>query len=201
MFSLTIVSGPCRPDSTGSSLVSEVTQQSLARPGCNIRTVDNTTLVPTLVRDAAVSTSQPLLVRVTANVTLGPGLLRPISIRRPVLLLGMASALTSVDLGMVVNQLNVTSPYGKIYWQSLVLENLAPGAFWREHALCDSDISAAAAGQHKDPSAAGCSPDTPQVLRTALDEACSSRRSSCQQLLGRTLVAGANGGDHTAKEL
>jgi hypothetical protein len=80
-----------------------------------------------LLRDAANATSQPLLLRVVANVTLGPGINQSIPIRRPVVLLGMVSAPTSVDLGMVVNQLNVTLPFGKITWQSLVLENLAPG--------------------------------------------------------------------------
>jgi hypothetical protein len=33
----------------------------------------------------------------------------------------------SVDLGMVVNQLNVTGPYSSLVWQSVILENAAPG--------------------------------------------------------------------------
>lgn len=40
---------------------------------------------------------------------------------------GLFSRPTSVDLGMVVNQLNVTAPLSKLFWQSVVLENLAPG--------------------------------------------------------------------------
>jgi hypothetical protein len=36
----------------------------------------------------------------------------------------------SVDLGMAVNQLNVTAPYASVVWQSLILENVGPGARW-----------------------------------------------------------------------
>jgi hypothetical protein len=86
-------------------------------PGCNVRSVDNRTLVPTLLRDAGVRTAQPLLVRITTNVTLGPGLNSSIPIRRPVLLMGLASAVTSVDFGMVVSQLNVTTPGAQLAWQ------------------------------------------------------------------------------------
>jgi hypothetical protein len=89
--------------------------------------VDNTTVIPTLLQDAGTTSQQLLLVSLIANVTLGPGISNAIPIRRPILMLGMVSALTSVDLGMVVNQLNVTPPFGQITWQSLVLENLAPG--------------------------------------------------------------------------
>jgi hypothetical protein len=88
-----------------------------ARPGCNTRTVDNATLVRTLLRDASIATPQPLLVRITSNVTLGPGLNGSLPIRRPVLLLGLASVPTSVDFGMVVNQLNVTAPGAQLAWQ------------------------------------------------------------------------------------
>jgi hypothetical protein len=68
-----------------------------------------------------------MLIRLMDDVTLGPGITHSIPIRRPILLLGMVSAPTSVDMGMVVNQLNVTPPFGQITWQGLVLENLAPG--------------------------------------------------------------------------
>jgi len=127
VFSLTLVSGPCiLPNSLGSPW-NQSLQQFPSIVGCNVRTADNNTLAATLLRDAANSTNQPLVVRLVTNVTLGPGLLQPIPIRRPVVLLGMASAVTSVDLAMMVNQLNVTLPRGRMYWQSLVLENLAPG--------------------------------------------------------------------------
>lgn len=96
-------------------------------PGCNLMAADNATLVPMLLANASVRTSEPLLIRITTNVTLGRNIRGSVPIRRPVILLGMASALTSVDLEMVVNQLNVTPPTGTLVWQGLVLENLAPG--------------------------------------------------------------------------
>lgn len=46
-------------------------------------------------------------------------------------LLGMASSLTSIDFGMTVNVLNVTPPTGTLMFQGLVLENLAPGGSCR----------------------------------------------------------------------
>jgi hypothetical protein len=50
---------------------------------------------------------------------------------RPVILVGLFSRPTSVDLGMVVNQLNVTAPHASLVWQSLILENAAPGVHRR----------------------------------------------------------------------
>jgi hypothetical protein len=127
VFSLTLVSGPCSIPYEDSLQYQSATQQGPAIPGCNMRSVDNKTLVPTLLRDATNVSTVPLLIRVMSNVTLGVGITRSIPIRRPIVLLGMVSSLTSIDMGMVVNQLNVTLPYGKITWQSVVLENLAPG--------------------------------------------------------------------------
>jgi hypothetical protein len=45
-----------------------------AQHGCAVRVADNSTLVPTLLQDADVSTQQPLLVIVPFNVSLGRGL-------------------------------------------------------------------------------------------------------------------------------
>jgi hypothetical protein len=50
------------------------TAAASGRGGCGVRSVDNSTLIPTLLRDAAVPTAQPLLVLLTANVSLGLGL-------------------------------------------------------------------------------------------------------------------------------
>lgn len=125
LYSVTILTGPCNP-AVGHVAFSGV-QTNL--PGCNIRTVNNETLVPTLQRDATINTTQPLLVRITSNVTLGPGLEGPIVVQRPVLLLGTSSAPISVDMGMMVNHLHVLAPTAQLAWQALVLENLAPGGF------------------------------------------------------------------------
>jgi hypothetical protein len=100
---------------------------SLNLSDCNVRTANDTSLIPTLLKDAAIKTNKPLLIRIIANVSLGAGLNQPIQIRRPVMLLGMTSALVSVDLGMAVNTLNVTAPGAQLSWQGVVLENLAPG--------------------------------------------------------------------------
>jgi len=40
---------------------------------------------------------------------------------------GLYSQPTSIDFGMVVNQLNVTAPYSAMYWEAVIFENVAPG--------------------------------------------------------------------------
>lgn len=127
LYSVTLVSGPCNPVSAQSSTtVEDLVAFYPEQPGCNVRVATNSTLVPVLLRDATINTTQPLLVRIATNISLG--LERPIVIRRPVLLLGTSSAPVSVDLGMVVNQLDVSAPIAQLAWQAVVLENLAPGA-------------------------------------------------------------------------
>jgi hypothetical protein len=68
-------------------------------PGCNARKADNQTLVATLQSEGSIRTDTPLLIRLLANATLGPGLSTAIDIRRPVVLLGMTSLVTSIDFG------------------------------------------------------------------------------------------------------
>jgi hypothetical protein len=127
VFSLTLVSGPCSIPYEDALAYQSTMQQAPVIPGCNMRSVDNKTLVQTLLRDATNVSTVPLLIRVVSNTTLGVGITHSIPIRRPIVLLGMVSSPTSIDMGMVVNQLNVTLPHGKITWQSVILENLAPG--------------------------------------------------------------------------
>jgi hypothetical protein len=69
----------CRPNSTAVYALPfaehlAAAAAAPARGGCGVRSVDNSTLIPTLLRDAAVPTAQPLLVLLTANVSLGLGL-------------------------------------------------------------------------------------------------------------------------------
>ncbi|WIA35332.1 hypothetical protein OEZ86_003786 [Tetradesmus obliquus] len=130
--SVTIIAGPCRPTSSQQYALpatqTMAAAAAAARNGCAVQVADNSTLVPTLQQKAAVATQQPLLVLVPFNVSLGRGLAAgAIQVRRPVILVGLFSRPTSVDLGMVVNQLNVTAPYSSFVWQSLILENAAPG--------------------------------------------------------------------------
>jgi hypothetical protein len=96
-------------------------------PGCNVRFCNNETLIPTLLRDATINTTQPLFIRLVSNVTLGANVQRPIVFLRPVLFLGSASSMISVDFGMVVNQLDVSALTAQLAFQAVVLENLAPG--------------------------------------------------------------------------
>jgi hypothetical protein len=81
-----------------------------ANTGCNFRAVNNASIIPTLVNVGGVQTPEPLLVFVTSNVSLGSGLkVGAIPINRPVVLVGLYSVPTSIDMGMVVNQINATS--------------------------------------------------------------------------------------------
>eukprot|EP00775_Hariotina_reticulata_P008079 gene8079-8273_t len=88
---------------------------TLIGPACNISSI-------------AVIPGQDTAASVVSNVSLGQGL-QPgaIDIRRPLLVMGLHSQPTSIDFGMVVNQLNVTAPHSAIYWEAVVLENAAPG--------------------------------------------------------------------------
>jgi hypothetical protein len=129
LYSVTVVSNPCRAaEAVQHDTFKDVALAMANSRGCNVRFETNETLVATLRRDAAIETSQPLLVRILSNVSLGLNLDRPIVFRRPVLLLGTSSVPVSVDLGMVVNQLDTSALSGQLAWQALVLENLAPGA-------------------------------------------------------------------------
>jgi hypothetical protein len=130
LYSVTVVSGPCRAADAMQQQqpVEDAALVMASSAGCNVRFETNETLVPMLRRDAGIATSQPLLVRIITNVSLGTNLDSPIIFRRPVLLLGASSVPISVDLGMVVNQLDTSALSGQLAWQALVLENLAPGA-------------------------------------------------------------------------
>jgi hypothetical protein len=91
----------------------------------------NATLVPALTLHAGALSRAPLLVYVASNVSLGLAPPLPASgvvVRRPLVIVGLQSLVTSVDLGMVVNQLNETgSPYSNVTFVGLALENCAPG--------------------------------------------------------------------------
>lgn len=94
-------------------------------------TATNSTLVPSLIANAAAVTPQPLLVYITTNVSIGAFPSLPatgVPINRPVVFVGLQSLVTSIDFQMVVNQLNATgSQYSNVTFVGLALENLAPG--------------------------------------------------------------------------
>jgi hypothetical protein len=131
LYSVTLMSGPCSVTAEKAGQpVADMLAAFARAPGCNVRFVNNQTLIPTLLRDATVNTTQPLLLRVVSNVSLGLNMQQPIVVQRPVLILGTSSAPVSVDLGMMVNQLDVSAITAQLAWQAVVLENLAPGVWW-----------------------------------------------------------------------
>eukprot|EP00878_Enallax_costatus_P031578 GHUV01034538.1.p1 GENE.GHUV01034538.1~~GHUV01034538.1.p1 ORF type:complete len:388 (+),score=55.61 GHUV01034538.1:197-1360(+) len=110
VHSVTLVSGPCTPqfDAMYLRYTTLLSSAAAASGGkCAISAdINNVTLIPALLQEGAKNTSQPLLVLVTANVSLGVGLgPGAVSIRRPVIMVGLYTIPTSVDFGMVVNQL------------------------------------------------------------------------------------------------
>lgn len=128
LSTVTIMTGPCIiPQQNLTQPIAGVLRSMADVKGCNVRSVSNDTLIPILRRDATINTTQPLLVRLISNVTLGANVDPPIVLGRPVLIIGASSSLVSVDLGMVVNQFNVTRRNAQLSWQSVVLENIAPG--------------------------------------------------------------------------
>jgi hypothetical protein len=128
LTTVTILTGPCIiPSRIYSQPLPTILASMGDTPGCNARSVNNDTLIPILQRDATINTTVPLLIRLVTNVTLGTNLPHPIVFARPVLLVGSSSSPVSVDLQMVVNQLNVTRRNAQLAWQAVVLENMAPG--------------------------------------------------------------------------
>ncbi|KAI8470186.1 MAG: hypothetical protein J3K34DRAFT_521543 [Monoraphidium minutum] len=93
--------------------------------------VTNATLVPLLLAHARADTAAPLLVYLASNVSLGshPRLpARGVPVRRPLVIVGLQSLVTSIDLEMQVNQLNeAAGRRANVTFAGVVLENLAPG--------------------------------------------------------------------------
>jgi hypothetical protein len=91
----------------------------------------NSSLVPALLAHAGIPTAAPLLVYLAANTSLGAAPPLPaggVRVARPLLLVGLASLPTSLDLQMVVNQLNETGGgHANVTFAGLILENLAAG--------------------------------------------------------------------------
>ena len=128
LSTVTILTGPCViPSRLYSQPLPSIVAFMADFPGCNVRSVNNDTLIPFLQRNATINTIVPLLIRLVTNVTLGANLPHPIVFARPVLIVGSSSSPVSVDLQMVVNQLNVTRRNAQLAWQAVVLENMAPG--------------------------------------------------------------------------
>lgn len=89
LATVSIMTGPCIiPQERLSQQLGGVLAFMADVPGCNVRSCDNTSLIPLLMRDATVNTTQPLLVQLVSNVTLGPNLPRPIVFARPVVIVG-----------------------------------------------------------------------------------------------------------------
>lgn len=110
IFSTTLISGAClAPDATAYADFADA-MAAAAVDGCNVRAVNNVSLIPTLLNYGSLPTPESLLVLIAANVSLGFGLSSgAIPIHRPVVMVGAYSVPTSIDMYMVVNQLNVTS--------------------------------------------------------------------------------------------
>jgi hypothetical protein len=107
--SVTLISGGCLlADATAYADFADA-MLAAGQDGCNVRAVNNATIIPTLLSYGSLPVPQPLLVLLTVNVSLGFGLKAgAISINRPVVLAGLYSVPTSIDMYMVVNQLNAT---------------------------------------------------------------------------------------------
>jgi hypothetical protein len=123
---------PALPASSGAAAAAAgpVKHVAVGTEPCLVQ-VNNASLVPTVLAYAGQHTSVPLLVYINSNVTLANvDDLAPygIPVNRPLVLAGLASVNTSMDFGMVVEQLNASqSNTSSVTFQYMVLENLAPG--------------------------------------------------------------------------
>lgn len=89
-------------------------------------------LAPALSRVAGVASSAPVLLFLSGvsslNASAAPAAVSGVTVARPLLFIGSSAQSASLDLGMVVNQLNMTSSHGAtLTFVSLALENLAYG--------------------------------------------------------------------------
>jgi hypothetical protein len=122
--SVTIMAGACtEPQSLESRSKSSETAAAAAVAPCGVFTASNASLVPLLAQQGGVSSPRQLLVLLQQNASLTSS----VQLQRPVALAGLVSAVTSIDFGMCVNQLDVTSPLASLAFSSVVLENNAPG--------------------------------------------------------------------------
>lgn len=107
--SVTLISGGCLLADATAYADFAGAMSAAGQDDCNVRAVTNATIIPTLLSYGSLPAPRPLLVLVTANVSLGFGLKAgSIPINRPVVLAGLYSVPTSIDMYMVVNQLNAT---------------------------------------------------------------------------------------------
>lgn len=120
--SVTIMAGACSaPQALPRNASSKAASAAAAR--CGVFIASNASLLPLLAEQGGVSSGQPLLVLLQQNASLTSS----VRLQRPVALAGLVSALTSVDFGMRVNQLDVTAPLASLAFSSLALENNALG--------------------------------------------------------------------------
>jgi hypothetical protein len=124
--SVTITAGACTAPQAWPQGVTGGSKAAAAAASvapCGVFAASNTTLVPLLTEQGGVSSSRPLLVLLQHNATLASS----VRLNRPVAVAGLVSVVTSIDFGMRVNQLDVTSPTASLAFSSVVLENNAPG--------------------------------------------------------------------------
>ena len=95
--------------------------------GCAVAiSASNSTLGPVLEEHGAADSSGPLIIFLQGNATLASD--RFIPVNRPVYFIGLATQLLAIDLGMRINQLDLTgSEEGSVNFMSVMLENAAPG--------------------------------------------------------------------------
>ncbi|KAF8057640.1 HT1 [Scenedesmus sp. PABB004] len=77
-----------------------------------------------LSRYATLESARPFLVLLGSNVTWGGA---PLALGRPLVLVGQAGRLTSVDLGMRANQVSLAAAHANLTMDGLVVENLGYG--------------------------------------------------------------------------
>lgn len=90
----------------------------------------NATLVHHMQELGVVASSVACLIYVDSNVTLSKPVPVPpvgVLVARPLTLVGLVTANTSVDFHMAVNSILLTSTWSNITLDRLVIENLAPG--------------------------------------------------------------------------
>lgn len=89
---------------------------------------DQSTLLPVLQSGVGATARVPFLIYLSNNMTLSAAVTKAgmIPVNRPLVLIGKSTDVTSIDLGMQVNILQL-GPLGRILLSQVVLENLAPG--------------------------------------------------------------------------
>ena len=125
LLGVTLIAAECADKMGTDASIGALTSKGQLQNCSTLLSPTSQLLIPTVLQQAPLNTSAPLVIFLTQNVTLGQFYTL---VNRPLYFIGLVTRRTSVDFHMVVNQMNLTaSDNGIVYFISTVMENVAHG--------------------------------------------------------------------------